>query len=99
MVTHTTTQRLEAVEARLAQIESRAMLAEKSQKETHDMVSQLHGAFMIAQPGHDRNLLDRMASVAIKVERGSWGLSLILWMAGGVGALSAAWAILRGQGG
>lgn len=95
----TQSQRIDALEKRLAQIETEAAEARQSAQETHDMVRQLSDAFLKPQPGHERNLLDRLGAVVIKAERGSWGLTLVFWLAGGIATIGAAWQLFRGEGG
>jgi hypothetical protein len=55
--------RLDAVEASNAELQ-------KSAKETHDKVAEMHTALMVARPGEDYGLLHRMGKVATAIESG-----------------------------
>lgn len=64
-------------------------------KESRDLLKNLSDAFLKPQPGHDKSLLDRIAAVTIKIERGEWGIRLVAWAAGAVIAVAAAWTALK----
>jgi hypothetical protein len=75
--------------------------AERDQKakETHDMVKALSDALLKAQPGHDKPLLDRVAAVTIRVERGEWSIKTLAWLAGLVVVIGGAATALTKWGG
>jgi hypothetical protein len=46
--------------------------------ETQKLVKELHDALMVAQPGQDKSLLERMAAVTIGVESGTRTVRFVL---------------------
>lgn len=46
--------------------------------ETKAMVAALHGALMVAQPGHDRPLIQRMGAVVVGIESGDRAAKTII---------------------
>jgi anti-sigma28 factor (negative regulator of flagellin synthesis) len=84
--------RLMDQQAQLDQMRADAKTAADAAKETHDMVRQIADALLKPQPGHSQNLLDRVAAVTIKAERGEWSIRLLLWIAAAASTLVAALA-------
>jgi hypothetical protein len=72
---------------------------DRKAEETHEMVKQLSEAFLKPQPGHDKSLLDRVAAVTIRVERGEWSVRMLGIGAGLVVALGGAVAVVSKWGG
>ena len=70
---------------------------QKSQAETHAMVADMHRALMVAQPGHTKSLVDRMAEVTIRVETGDRVMSLTIRVAAFLAAVGAIAAFFRWQ--
>jgi hypothetical protein len=68
----------------------------KSAKETHDAVNRLSEALMTPQPGHDKSLLDRIATATIAFERGNWSVKIALAVLGFASAAGAAYATVKG---
>jgi hypothetical protein len=68
----------------------------QQQRETHAAVQAIHTALMAPQPGHTKSLLERVAIVTIKAERGQWGLAVLAAMGSAIIAGSGAVAIMRG---
>jgi anti-sigma28 factor (negative regulator of flagellin synthesis) len=85
---------VEATQRQVQQMQADARVAAESAKETHDMVRQIADALLKPQPGHTHNLLDRVAAVTIKVERGEWSMRALLGLvatAVSIMALLAGW--------
>lgn len=92
-----TSARLAALEKQVAQMQldlstmhTNADAAARAAQETHDMVKTLSDALLKPQPGHDKGLLDRVAAVTIRVERGEWSLRVLAWGAGLIVAIGGA---------
>jgi hypothetical protein len=66
--------RVEAMEKRVAQ-------ADKDRAEMMRMLTELHDGLMKPQPGHQSNLLDRMAAVTISAETGKAAGERVIWWA------------------
>ena len=95
------TDRLVALEAQVAEMKRAAEQTEKRAQETHDMVEKLVAKLLVAQPGQEKSLLDRMAAVTIELESGKRGARFALWVLGfiaAVGAAIGAFQVMRGQG-
>jgi anti-sigma28 factor (negative regulator of flagellin synthesis) len=84
---------VEATQRQVQQMQADARAAAESAKETHDMVRQIADALLKPQPGHTHNLLDRVAAVTIKVERGEWSMRALLGL---VAAAISVMALLTG---
>jgi hypothetical protein len=95
MTTPSQAQRIAALEARVAAIESAMKDMEATSRDTQSMVRGLSDALLKPQPGHDKPLLDRVAAMTIKAERGEWTLRVLFWL-GGVLPIGAAFAWLAG---
>lgn len=61
-------------------------------------IDALYKALMEPQPGQDKSLLDRMASVTIAIEGGQGVGRVLVWLAGVLVALGAIWTFTH-QGG
>jgi hypothetical protein len=97
----TQAQRIELLEREIEEMKAAMQAHFAKSQETHDMVRRLTEKLMIPQPGHDKSLLDRMASVTIDLERGKWGALLLRWVLGtiiAIGGTIAAVQMMRGQG-
>ena len=87
--------RLETLERAVAQMQMDQDAMREAVQETHDAVQAMAEALLKPQPGHDRNLLDRIAAVTIKAERGEWTLRLLLWAIGASATVLAALAAFK----
>jgi hypothetical protein len=82
--------RIEAVEKLAEETAKAAKSAAASAIETHDTVKALGAALLERQPGHNKNLLERIATVVIQAEQGAGSLRVLFWIAGGLATLGAA---------
>lgn len=104
----TQSQRITALEKEVAEVREKQENLEREirgwraqSKETHDMVAGLSSALMQPSPGQDRSLLDRMATVTISLERGTWAGRMAIYAIGvlvSVGAAITAWREMGGGG-
>ena len=76
---------LEVMQAEIRQLK-------QMQSETHDMMKDMHKALMHPYPGHDKSLLDRMATVTINVESGGRVSIIVIKIAALLAAIGALWA-------
>ena len=88
-------ERLSTLEAEVAALKKEAAETTAAAKETHDAVQQLCKALLEPQPGHERSLLDRVAQVTIRAERGEWALHVVFWLIGAGATIAAAWAAFK----
>jgi hypothetical protein len=79
--TLTVAARLEMLESRMLRMEEDAKSAKESADEMYAMVKALSDALLKPQPGHEKSLLDRIAAVTIKVERGEWSIRILIFLA------------------
>lgn len=89
----TVSARLELLEARMTSMEEDAKQAKQSADEMFVMVKALSDALLKPQPGHEKSLLDRIAAVTIKVERGEWSIRLLVFLATLLPAGLVAWLL------
>ena len=68
---------------------------QSSQKQTHEMVAEMHRALMVPQVGHERSLVQRMAEVTIRVETGDRVISLTIRLAAFLAAVGAIVAFFK----
>ena len=61
-----------------------------------EKIDALYEALMVPQPGQDKSLLNRMASVTIAIEGGQGVGRIFVWIAGVLAAIGAVWAVLHG---
>lgn len=76
-----------------------ATAARAQQVEVGALIRAMHTALMVPQPGHERSLLDRMASATIDFESGGRTAKLMMRGAGLVialgGAATTLWAVVK----
>lgn len=84
---------------RLESLEKRVAQADKDRAEMMRMLTELHDGLMKPQPGHQSNLLDRMAAVTISAETGKAAGERVIWwakvVAAGGAILSGFYAAIR----
>ena len=62
-----------------------------------DKIDAMFNALMVPQPGQDRSLLSRMASVTIAIEGGQSVGKIFVWVAGVLAAIGAVYAMFHSQ--
>jgi hypothetical protein len=95
----TTAERLRILELETAQMKSKIEATEAVALETQALVRQINDALLKPQPGHEKPLLDRVAAVTIKVERGEWSIKALAWLAAIIPAGLATWLFTQIGGG
>lgn len=75
----------------MTQMQSHVSALRGSADETQAMVKNLTDALLKPQPGHKDSLLDRVAAVTIKVERGEWSIRVLAVLASILPAGVVAW--------
>lgn len=87
--------RITSLEREVIALKQEAAETTAAAKETHDAVQQLCEALLKPQPGHERSLLERVAQVTIRAERGEWALHVVFWLIGAGATIAAAWAAFK----
>ena len=80
---------VQEAKALAAEAKAEASAAKRIAGETHDMVEAIHNKLMTPQPGQNRSLLDRMASVTIDIESGKRTGQIIVALVGFAMAIAA----------
>lgn len=83
-------ERIEKLESEVAELKEVLQESRDHWRETHDMISAINEKLMKPQPGHEKGLLDRMASATMDLEKGKWGVKFVLWALGVFAAVGGA---------
>lgn len=84
--------------ARINQIDRKTDLQTAKTDAYGAKIEALFDALMVPQPGQEKSLLDRMASVTIAVEGGKGVGKLAMWFGGVLVAVGGIWAFFHGGG-
>ena len=60
---------------------------EARQERMEEMLRDMHKALMVPQPGQDKSLVDRFATVANGFENGERGIRFVVWVLGFLAAI------------